>query len=38
MDCFIGKNAAVDIYPALVGQLDAYNPAPAAKPVATPAS
>ena len=26
MDCFIGKNAAEDIYPLILGQLDAYNP------------
>ncbi|WP_263381488.1 GMC oxidoreductase [Granulicella arctica] len=25
MDCFIGKNAAQDIFPLLVGQLDGYN-------------
>jgi cholesterol oxidase len=28
MDCFIGENAAQDIYPLILGQLDAYNPAP----------
>ena len=27
MDCFIGENAAEDIYPLILGQLDAYNPA-----------
>jgi cholesterol oxidase len=33
MDCFVGKNAAQDIYPLVLGQLDAYNPAaPAAAP------
>ncbi|HEY1985143.1 MAG TPA: GMC oxidoreductase [Terracidiphilus sp.] len=29
MDCFIGKDAARDIYPLIMGQLDAYNPSPA---------
>ena len=29
MDCFIGKDAAKDIYPLILGQLDVYNPAPA---------
>ena len=27
MDCFVGKNAAQDIYPLVLGQLDLYNPA-----------
>ena len=26
MDCFIGKNAAQDIYPLILAQLDLYNP------------
>ena len=26
MDCFVGKNAAQDIYPLILAQLDAYNP------------
>lgn len=31
MDCFVGKNAAQDIYPLILAQLDIYNPeAPAA--------
>ena len=34
MDCFIGKDAAKDIYPLILGQLDVYNPAPAAAAVA----
>jgi cholesterol oxidase len=28
MDCFIGKNAVQDIFPLIVGELDAYNTAP----------
>jgi cholesterol oxidase len=27
MDCFVGKNAAEDIYPLILAQLDIYNPA-----------
>jgi cholesterol oxidase len=27
MDCFIGKNAAQDIFPLILAQLDGYNPA-----------
>jgi cholesterol oxidase len=27
MDCFIGKDAATDIYPLILAQLDTYNPA-----------
>ena len=27
MDCFVGKNAAKDIYPLILAQLDVYNPA-----------
>ena len=30
MDCFVGKNAAQDIYPLILAQLDTYNPGPAA--------
>ena len=30
MDCFVGKNAAEDIYPLILAQLDIYNPAPPA--------
>jgi cholesterol oxidase len=30
MDCFIGKDAAQDIYPLILAQLDGYNPAPPA--------
>jgi len=26
MDCFVGKNAAQDIYPVILAKLDAYNP------------
>src|SRR5206468_5016484 len=38
MDCFVGKNAAQDIYPLILGQLDVYNPVPAAaSPAALPA-
>jgi len=38
MDCFVGKNAAQDIYPLILGQLDVYNPVPAAaSPAAQPA-
>lgn len=36
MDCFVGKNAAQDIYPLILAQLDAYNPvqtAPATAPL-----
>jgi cholesterol oxidase len=34
MDCFIGKDAAKDIYPLILGQLDVYNPEPAGAAVA----
>lgn len=34
MDCFVGKDAAKDIYPLILGQLDIYNPAPSATTVA----
>ncbi len=27
MDCFVGKDAAQDIYPLILAQLDSYNPA-----------
>jgi cholesterol oxidase len=29
MDCFMGKNAAQDIFPLILAQLDIYNPGPA---------
>jgi cholesterol oxidase len=32
MDCFVGKNAAQDIFPLILGQLDIYNPAQSAAP------
>ena len=38
MDCFTGKDAAQDIYPLILAQLDGYNPAPpvTAEPPANP--
>jgi cholesterol oxidase len=36
MDCFIGKDAAQDIYPLILAQLDSYNPVPPATKSAAP--
>jgi cholesterol oxidase len=38
MDCFIGKDAAQDIYPLILAQLDGYNPATPATKSAAPAA
>ncbi len=38
MDCFIGKDAAQDIYPLILAQLDSYNPVPPATKSAAPAA
>jgi cholesterol oxidase len=38
MDCFTGKDAAQDIYPLILAQLDGYNPAPAVTAAAPPAT
>lgn len=38
MDCFIGKDAAQDIYPLILAQLDGYNPVPPATNLAAPAA
>jgi cholesterol oxidase len=38
MDCFMGKNAAQDIFPLLLGRLDEYNSTPVATTVAGPTS